>query len=55
MVYDMLYNMLRDMFERFTPGLKILRSSHRRCPVEKDVLKNLKNSQENTCARVSFF
>ena len=30
------------------------RSSHRRCPVEKMFLKISQNSQENTCARVSF-
>ena len=28
-------------------------SSHQRCSVTKDVLKNFKNSQENTCATVS--
>ena len=28
-------------------------SSHRRCFVRKGVLRNLQNSQENTCARVS--
>ena len=33
---------------------KIDRSSHQRCSVKKDVLKNLQNSQENTCPRVSF-
>ena len=26
-----------------------------RCSVKKSVLRNLENSQENTCARVSFF
>ena len=30
------------------------RSSHLRCSVKKGVLRNLQNSQENTCARVSF-
>ena len=31
-----------------------IRSSHRGCSVRKGVLRNLQNSQENTCARVSF-
>ena len=31
------------------------RSSHLRCSVKKCVLRNLQNSQENTCARVSLF
>ena len=32
-----------------------IRSSHRRCSVRKDVLRNFsQNSQENTCTRVSF-
>ena len=30
------------------------RSSHRRCSIKKMFLKNSQNSQENTCARVSF-
>ena len=30
-----------------------IRSSHRRCSIEKGVLKNSKNSQENTCDRGS--
>ena len=29
-------------------------SSHRRCSLKKDVLKNFDNSQENTCIGVSF-
>ena len=32
----------------------INRSSYRRCSVKKGVLRNFANSQENTCARVSF-
>ena len=31
------------------------RSSHQRCSVKKMFLEILQNSQENTCARVSFF
>ena len=31
------------------------RSSHQRCSVKKDVLRNSQNSQENTCARVCNF
>ena len=30
------------------------RKTHRRCSVKKDILKISQNSQENTCARVSF-
>ena len=30
------------------------RSSHRRCSVKKVFLKGSQNSQENTCAKVSF-
>ena len=30
------------------------RSSHQRCSVKKDVLKNFAKFTENTCARVSF-
>ena len=29
------------------------KSSHQRCTIKKSVLRNLQNSQENTCARVS--
>ena len=37
------------------PGRYIHRNSHRRCSVRKSVLRNFeKNSQENTCARLSF-
>ena len=35
-------------------GLIRSRSSHQRCCIKKFVLKNSQNSQENTCARVSF-
>ena len=34
--------------------IKILRSSHRRCSVRKGVLRNIANSQEKSCVRVSF-
>ena len=34
---------------------KIWRSSHQSCSVKKVLLEMLQNSQENTCARVSFF
>ena len=30
------------------------RSSHWRCSIKRSVLKNLENSQENTCARAAF-
>ena len=33
--------------------IEILRSSHRRCSVRKEVLRISQNSQENTCTRVS--
>ena len=33
---------------------EIGRNSHHRCSVRKIFLENLQNSQENTCARVSF-
>ena len=32
----------------------IKRSSHQKCSIKKVFLENLQNSQENTCARVSF-
>ena len=35
-------------------ALMIYRSSHRRCSAKKVFLEILQNSQENTCARVSF-
>ena len=35
-------------------GTKKNRSSHRRCSIKKLFLKISQNSQENTCARVSF-
>ena len=38
-------------FELVSPGL---RGSHQRCSIKKVFLKILQNSQENTCARVSF-
>ena len=34
---------------------RFYRSSHRRCSARKGALRNSQNSQENTCARVSFF
>ena len=40
--------------EKFILRKKESRSSHWRCSVKKSVLKNFENSQENTCARVSF-
>ena len=36
------------------PFLVMSRSSHQRCSIKKLVLKISENSQENTCARVSF-
>ena len=37
-----------------SPNRSEFRSSHQRCSMEKVVLRNLANSQENTFARVSF-
>ena len=39
---------------QFQFHVKIYRSSHRRCSIEKKLLKISQNSQGNTCARVSF-
>ena len=32
----------------------LTKTGHRRCSIKKGALKNFENSQENTCARVSF-
>ena len=40
--------------EKFILKKKESRSSHWRCSIKRSVLKNLENSQENTCARAAF-
>ena len=42
-----------EIFAEYLPFLEY-RSSHQRCSIKKVFLKILQNSQENTCARVSF-
>ena len=53
--------MIEVHFESFSPICRfasllgvLWRSGHRRCSVKKVSLKNSQNSQENTCAGVSF-
>ena len=43
-----------NLYRRQWLGRWIFRSSLRRCSIEKMFLNILQNSQENTCARVSF-
>ena len=41
-------------FHKRRTGLMLFRRSHRKCSVKKSVIKISQNSQEITCARVSF-
>ena len=53
--YLLIRSLLLLLLNKLILQLQLGRSSHWRCSAKKAFLKISKNSQENTCARVTFF